>query len=293
MGDNLMHAVKLENLRFSYGNLPVFGGLNLEIPKGSFSALVGRNGAGKSTLIKMLAGLVHPTAGSLRVLGRETDVHTAELLASIGYVSESICFHMPHLLEEIFPIYRASYPDWDPVLEKRLMETFRLEKKKSFLEMSRGQRMLFCFVLAACHKPALYLIDEITSVLDPYNRKIVLDHILADVKSGATAVIATNIVAEIHGYADRIVFIEGETHVTADSVAAFCDQFVKFRAPTALEEPLLKSLDATLVGTEGDSLLYVCRKENTAAVRGLSLEIAGARVLPMEAFLYLSRGGKQ
>jgi ABC-type multidrug transport system ATPase subunit len=286
-----MLAAKLENLQFQYGKFLVFDGLTMQVPRGSFCALVGRNGSGKSTLIKMMAGLLHPKAGTLRVLDKETDIEAAELLAQIGYVSESLQFSSPHLLAEILPIYHSSFPDWDYALQSKLLRQFKFEGKASFLEMSRGQRMLFCFVLAACHKPALYLIDEITSVLDPYNRKVVLDHIRNDVKAGATAILATNIVGEIDGYADRIIFLEGKDRPISGTLTEFCANFVKFSSSASLDDAQRKALDASLVGSEGESLLFVSRKDRLPDIQKARFQILNSRVTPMEAFIYLSQDG--
>jgi len=73
-------------------------------------------------------------------------------------------------------------------------------------------------------------------------------------------------------------------------MAEFCAGFVKFRARAALSDALKIKLGATLVGTEGDSLLFVARAEHRGAAAAAGLEIAEQRVLPMEAFIYLSEG---
>ncbi len=284
-----MLAVKLEKLHFEYGRTPVFTDLSLDIPQGAFCALVGRNGSGKSTLMKMMARLAHPQRGALRVLGIETDRDAATLLGSIGYVSESLTFTFPHLFEEILPIFRCTFGDWDLALERKLLAVFELDKKRSFLELSRGQRMLFCFMLAACHRPRLYLIDEITSVLDPYNRKVVLDHIASDVKKGATAILATNIVGEIEGYADRIIYLEGKASAVSGSLSDFCENFIKFFTERELNADLRKKLDASLVGSEGDNLTYISKCTNRGAIIAAGFTTANQGVLPLEAFIYLSQ----
>lgn len=285
-----MLAVKLEKLRFDYGQLVVFEDLNLEIPSGSFNALVGRNGSGKSTLIRMFARLTHPRSGVLKVLGQDTDRETALLLNSIGFVSESINFSNPHLFEEILPVFRTAYKKWSYDLEKTLLEKLQLSGKTSFLELSRGQRMLFCFVLAACHEPKLYLIDEITSVLDPVNRKIVLDHIASEVKKGATAIIATNIVSEVGDYADRVIYLAEKNTAIAGDMNDFCRAFVKFHAPPNISEEQKKHLKAVLVGTQENELVFISKLERRSAIEQAGFQIQKAQALPMEVFIFLSQG---
>jgi ABC-2 type transport system ATP-binding protein len=285
-----MLAVQLDKLHFSYGKNLIFEGLSLEVPQGSFCALVGRNGSGKSTLIKLMARLAQPKSGCVRVFGNPTDGDPLPILRTIGFVSEALVFTAPNEFRDILHVYRSTFPDWDRVREKRLFQAFRLDTKESFLELSRGQRMLFCFTLAACTHPKLYLIDEITSVLDPYNRRIVLQQMLDDVKAGASAVMATNIVGEIDGYADRIVFLENRQSALAGSLKEFCALFRKFRYPSELDEATRARLDAVLVGTEANALLYVTRRENLPLPQGFAGEEVDRPVLPMEAFVYLSQG---
>lgn len=195
-----------QELSVSFDGIAVIQSIRLSLEQGNFYALVGRNGAGKSTLIRTLAKREHFSKGTIRLGPWDAANDDGAWGELVAYVSEAVDFRSMKI-REIVSIYRKFYPRWDEVKWKRLTELLSLPIETPFISLSRGQRIQIQTALALSQKPDVYLLDEITSVLDARARVVILNELKEETKSGAIVLMATNLVTEIEPVADRMLLL--------------------------------------------------------------------------------------
>jgi ABC-2 type transport system ATP-binding protein len=205
-------AIETNRLRKEYGAKVAVADLTLAVPRGEIFGFLGPNGAGKSTCVKMLLGLVHPTAGSARILGHSPgDIPT---LARIGFLPEHFRFHEWLTASEFLALHghlarmdatalRARIPD---VLE---MVGLTEHAHRQLSGFSKGMLQRIGIAQALLHTPDLVFFDEPTSALDPFGRRLVRT-ILQQVKAqGATVFLNSHLLSEVEVTCDRVAFIKG------------------------------------------------------------------------------------
>ena len=203
-------AIRCRGLTKSYGEVVALRATNLSIEDGERVVIFGRNGAGKTTLIKLLAGLLRPTAGSVRVSGRRPWGSPGTVRASLGLVS-----HQSYLYEELsarenLRFYARLYGLVDQ--EKKIDQTlarFALENRsrEPVRNLSRGLQQRVSLARAMLHDPQLLLLDEPDTGLDPSARQSLQD-VLHGSGSGLTAVIATHDIDLGMTLGDRTIVLE-------------------------------------------------------------------------------------
>lgn len=160
--------IQTKNLRYQYGRQEILRGLNLHIPKGSIYGFLGPNGAGKTTTIRLLLGLLHPTAGEIELFGRDLGQNRVEVLQNVGALIETPSLYK-HLtgrenLEVMRRLLGVEKKRIDQVLDiVRLTADAHRPVKQYSLGM--GQRL--GIALALLPDPELLVLDEPTNGLDP------------------------------------------------------------------------------------------------------------------------------
>jgi len=214
-----------------YAGRQIFKGLNLSVPRGQFTVLLGKNGAGKSTLLRLIAGLEPADAGEISVLGSNVEIESVARRQKVAFISEMISADPSYSISKIVKAYCPLQPSWDASIFERFIHTFNLSLDNRFGNLSRGQKVQFLFAMAAGSKPDLYLLDEVTSVLDASARFEVMNHIRGEVAKGASVLLATNIAAETHNFANEIIFLVDGAIGLKCSVDDLQTRFAKFRVP--------------------------------------------------------------
>ncbi|MBI4867703.1 MAG: ABC transporter ATP-binding protein [Candidatus Wallbacteria bacterium] len=184
---------------------PAVNGLDMYVPEGCVYGFLGRNGAGKTTTIKVLMGLHPRDGGEVRVLSSDPGERRAEMLASIGYVSERQQLYEYMRTREMVEFSGGFYPGHDAAHARELLEKFGIEPEKRVRELSRGMLAKLCLVLALAHRPRLLILDEPTSGLDAVVRREFLESIVEVIaQEGRTVFFSTHIIEEVERVADRI-----------------------------------------------------------------------------------------
>ncbi|WP_018754408.1 ABC transporter ATP-binding protein [Paenibacillus terrigena] len=202
-----MNAIEVRNISKSYSQFSV-DNISLDIKKGYITGLIGPNGAGKSTLIKMMLGIVRPSAGSIRMLGAEMPSEEIAIKQRVGIVSDD-CFYYEHLsLKDMKKVIAPFYTKWNETKFNRYMEQFELSPTKKIKELSKGMKIKFALAIALSHEAELLIMDEPTSGLDPVFRRELLD-LLADIMQDErnTILFSTHITTDLDRIADYIAFV--------------------------------------------------------------------------------------
>ncbi len=203
-------AILIENLRKHYRGVVAVKDASFRVERGSITALLGPNGAGKTTTIKMLLGLVRPSAGSLWILGRDATGPDPGVRKSVAYVPEDRAFIPSFTVARTMSLFRGLSPGWDEELARSLIGRFDLPLDRRTGDLSRGMASQLALILALSPRPDILLLDEPASGLDPILRRQFMQSILAEVADrGQTVLLSSHNLTEIERVADTVILMRG------------------------------------------------------------------------------------
>ncbi len=203
----------IENLCKQYGKLTAVDKLSLQVDTGAIFGLVGPNGAGKTTTMKILAALLTPTSGKARIAGEDVSANPARIRQLVGYMPDFFGVYDDLKVDEYLDFYAASYGI--PVRERRMIIGDLLElvdlshKHQAYVDsLSRGMKQRLCLARSLVHDPALLILDEPASGLDPRAR-VEMRELLKELKSmGKTIIISSHILPELAELCTHIAIME-------------------------------------------------------------------------------------
>jgi ABC-2 type transport system ATP-binding protein len=224
--------------------------LNLEVPAGQILALLGPNGAGKTTTVRMLASILKPSEGRARVSGFDTVRDARRVRHAVGLLTELPGLYLRMRADTYLAFFGQLQGMSDQNIRERtgmLMERFGLAsvRRQRIAEYSKGMRQKLALIRAMIHDPALLLLDEPTSAMDPQSAKLVRDAILDLGRDQRTILVCTHNLPEAELLADQIAIIRRGRIVALDTPARLKARLLG--APL-LEVRLAHSLDGYLEG---------------------------------------------
>ena len=293
--------IELEGLTQSYGNLVALGGLTGIIPRASIG-LVGANGAGKSTLIKVLLGILKPTAGTASVLGHSVTDDTIAMRERVGYMPERGGLP-PDQTAADFMIYAAELAGIPPrAARQRASDVLTLvglhEERFRYLgDFSTGMLQRALLAQAIVHDPDLVLLDEPLAGLDPEGRDQMLRLIGRLRGFGIYTLVSSHVLTDIESTCDWIVMIEGGRIIrnsTLESITSGNTVGVEVLDKVDTVEEVLRERGATVirrghhleVTSDGDTYELINR---VLAETGTGLSLLKASVRTLED-AYLGEG---
>lgn len=220
----------------SYDSLEVLRGLNIDLEKGSVTALLGANGAGKSTLIKSMLGLVHPDAGEILF---DEKILSKEIRHDIGYMPQNPNFPENMSVEEIINLI-TSIRGNKRGIDMSLFHALHLndERKKKFKHLSGGNKQKINAALAFMFYPKYLFLDEPTNGLDPLSNQAMKQQIVKAKENDVTVLITSHVLSEIQEIADRIVYLKnGEIWIDQP-----LDKLLNTNGAKTLEEAIANAL---------------------------------------------------
>ena len=209
-----MNIIETHDLCKQYGNTMRVAHLDLDVPEGSVYGFLGPNGAGKSTTLKMILGLVHPTAGGIRVMGKKMEVaNRLSILRQVGSLIESPSYYGHLTGEENLRIVQTLRG----VPERNIREVLQIvrldgQRGKKVAHYSLGMKQRLGLAAALLGYPKLLILDEPTNGLDPAGIQEMRELICAlPERFGMTVVVSSHLLSEIDQMADHVAIIrEGE-----------------------------------------------------------------------------------
>lgn len=203
-------VLETKGLTKYYGNTLAVDHFNLSIKAGSVCGFVGRNGAGKTTVIKLLMGLLKPTAGSASIFACDCQDLPPAVRQRIGYVTEGHRLIGWMKIAEIEKFQRAFFPgQWDCELFSEMVEYFGLSKMQKIKRLSNGQRAQVSLALTLAPHPELLIMDDPTLGLDAAIRRQFLEGMIQLImEQGRTVLFSSHILADVERVADRLVVID-------------------------------------------------------------------------------------
>jgi len=203
-----MSTIEIQNVTKRFGQVVGVSDVDFTIGSG-VTGLLGPNGAGKSTLLKMMAGLIEPSMGNVRILG-ENLRQKPKLYARIGYCPESDPFYGYMTGYEFLMVNARLQGVSDPhgssqaALEQVDLVTNKDKKVRAY---SRGMKQRLKVAQTILHDPEVLLFDEPLKGADPTQRKILIDLILNLGASGKTVIVSSHILHEVERMASQIILI--------------------------------------------------------------------------------------
>jgi ABC-2 type transport system ATP-binding protein len=209
----MVSMIEVKHLRKEYDNTVALGNLQLEIAQGEVFGLIGPNGAGKTTLIRVLATLLEPTYGEVRIAGIDVLAEPLKVHPIIGYMSDFFSLYENMLVWEYLDHFARCYripPSSRNRLIDEALELVSLEVRRDaeIQELSRGMRQRLCFAKSLLHEPQVLLLDEPASGLDPAGRVEFRELIKQLHAMGRTIVISSHILTEMTEYCTSIGILE-------------------------------------------------------------------------------------
>ncbi|MBP1635632.1 MAG: hypothetical protein H6Q10_2206 [Acidobacteria bacterium] len=202
-------AIVLKGVTKTFGETVAVRDLDLVVPEGALYGVIGPNGAGKTTTIRMILSILFPDSGELQVLGRRSALEAKD---RIGYLPEERGLYKKMRAAD-FLLYMARLKGMDGAgLPKQVnlwLERVGLRDaaRKRCEELSKGMQQKLGFVTAVIHRPALLVLDEPFSGLDPLNQRLLRDLVLEEHRRGATILFSTHIMVHAEQLCDRVVMI--------------------------------------------------------------------------------------
>jgi len=252
-------VLETQGLTKYYGNVLAVDHIDLKIPRGCICGFVGRNAAGKTTAIKLMLGLLNPTAGSSKLLGCDSTALTPAIRQRIGYVTEGHRLFGWMSIVELERFQRAFFPEqWDGKFFAEMIEYFGLRRKQKVKHLSNGQRAQVSLALALSPNPELLIMDDPTLGLDAAIRRQFLSGMIEIImREGRTILFSSHILGDVERVADRIVVIDKGV------IRADC-KLEQFR--TAVKKVILAFEDSVPLQVDIDGLLHCGRSENELAL---------------------------
>lgn len=287
----MKRSLSISKISVFFGKITALNDVSLNLESGKIYGLVGANGAGKSTLLRVLAQLEVPHTGELKWGHEPLHIDSRGRGAEVAYVSENFDFYMWGPAKKMASNYQTFYPDWQAEVFNRLINEFGLNINQKFSSFSRGQKMQFCFALEAAKRCSLFLVDEITSVLDPRARKIVMDYLAEKAAQGCTIMISTNIVSEVEDIVEHVFCLDKGKVIIDCSTESWKGQLKKIRVHPSQSlclDPswvlLGKNKDGTVTYiTHGSGLNHKIPLDTIPDQRALTIE---------EAFVFHTKSNK-
>jgi ABC-2 type transport system ATP-binding protein len=220
-----------ENLRKKFDDFVAVDEVSLQISPGEVLALLGPNGAGKTTTVRMLTSILRPTSGWAKVAGFDVVKNPRDVRSAVGVLTENHGLYNRMPATEYLLFFGQIYGLGAHQRKQRceaLLDRFGLKSaaKRRVGEFSKGMRQKLALARAMMHDPAVLLLDEPTSAMDPESARLVRD-MIKDLKSNRrTILICTHNLAEAEELADRIAIIRRGKIIASGSPIELRDQLL-------------------------------------------------------------------
>ncbi len=212
-------GIEVTGVRRTFGSVVAVDHIDLQARPGEVTALVGPNGAGKTTLLLMLATLLAPEQGAIRIAGLDPVAQPGLVRASMGWMPDAFGTWDALTVREVLETVGAAYRLAPGVARTRTTELLDLVHLGDLADrparvLSRGQKQRLGLARALIHHPSVLLLDEPASGLDPRSRIELRDILRRLAASGATLLVSSHILTELQEIADRAVIVARGRSVT-------------------------------------------------------------------------------
>ena len=264
-----MNAIQTDSLTKYYGKSRGITDVSLTVGEGDFFGFIGPNGAGKSTTIRILLGLIAPTAGSAEIFGKDIRRQKEAILSEIGYMPSEASFY-PHMrVREVIKL-SADLRKRDCKKEAAaLCDRLSLDTEKRVRELSLGNRKKVSIVCALQHDPRLCILDEPTSGLDPLMQREFFSLLKERNAAGTTSFLSSHLRSEVQRHSRHAAVIRGGRLLLSDSIENLGHTDAKRVTIKGIgEPPVLENIKN--MTTDGDTVSFLYRGDTKALLAALA-----------------------
>lgn len=198
--------VEIVGLTKSYNTSRVaVNNITLTLPKGRIIGLLGPNGSGKTTLIKMLNGLLTPTAGSIKINGKCVGVETK---ARVAYLPDRTYLGDNQRILDILDYFEDFYQDFSREKAMEMLKILNIDSSEKMKSLSKGTKEKVQLILVMSRSADLYILDEPIAGVDPAARDYILRTIINNYNPEATVLISTHLIEDVEQVLDEVIFMK-------------------------------------------------------------------------------------
>lgn len=196
--------VQCMGLTKTYGGKLALNQIYLNLERGRIIGLLGPNGSGKTTLIKIMNGLLNPTAGEILINGQRPGVDTK---FSISYLPERTYLSPGMRVMDIVQYFQDFYPDFQIDRAYDMLARLQIQPYERLKNLSKGTKEKVQLILVMSRNADLYVLDEPIAGVDPASRDYILHTIVGNYNRNATILLSTHLISDVENILDEVVFI--------------------------------------------------------------------------------------
>lgn len=219
-----LNMIRLNTVTKRYYDFTAVDALSLEVDEGEIVGIIGHNGAGKSTTLKMIAGLVEPTSGTIQVMGHDIQKESVQVKKQIGYLPEESPLYENMTARQYLLFFSELYQMKRSEAQTRidlLLDSLHLpEKDKMTGEFSKGMKRKTAIARALLHDPRLLILDEPNSGLDPLTSFFIINYLKTLRSQGKTILLSAHNLFHVEYICDRVMIIKNGKMVIFDNMEA-------------------------------------------------------------------------
>jgi ABC-2 type transport system ATP-binding protein len=224
----MMDLLTMGGVSKRYGTKTALQNINLKVANGKIIGLVGSNGSGKTTLLKLIAGLLHPTEGSIRIEGKEVGTFTKQW---VSFMPDEPYLNKWMKVSDAVAFYQNFFSDFDNEKAVEILDFLGIEQQDKVASMSKGAIEKLQLALTLSRKVKLYLLDEPLGGIDPVAREKILDAIIQFYDEDSTTILSTHLIRDVERIFDEVIFLkDGECILHEDAEA------LRFQKGKAVDE---------------------------------------------------------
>jgi len=252
-------AIEISGITKRFGEFEALRGVDLRIEQGEFFALLGPNGAGKSTLINLLAGLLQPTSGNIRIMGHDVQTDYQRARSALGVVPQELVFDPFFNVREMLR-FQAGYfgrgPENDAWVDE-VIEGLGLTDKAhtNMRKLSGGMKRRALIAQALAHKPPVIVLDEPTAGVDVELRQMLWAFIQKLNQQGHTIILTTHYLEEAEALCERVAMMKQGKIVALDTTRALLKSHAAKQLSLRLAGALPAQLQPLLKQQNGDEVV--------------------------------------
>ncbi|WP_082595595.1 ATP-binding cassette domain-containing protein [Paenibacillus sp. Soil750] len=205
----MSNVIALSNVSKTYNKKPIIRDITLTLPMGKIIGIVGENGGGKSTLLKLIAGLLQPTGGSVTINGKKAHRRISTI---VSYLSDQDSTYAWFTVKEAIAYQAAQFPDFNVTKAEEIMVFMQLEPTVRIRDLSKGKRSRAKIMLTLAREVPYILMDEPLSGLDPMVQESIVRGMISylDLES-QTLIMTSHVIPELESIWDSFIAIKDGT----------------------------------------------------------------------------------
>jgi ABC-2 type transport system ATP-binding protein len=273
-----VNAVVATELTQRYRRVVALDGVDVTVPAGTITGLLGRNGAGKTTLLQLVAGHLRPTEGTIDVLGG-APFENPPVLTRVCLIRESQRYSRTFRIEHVVRGAASLFPRWDHDLAERLLASFELPRRRRMGDLSRGMRSAVGCLVGLASRAELTCFDEPTAGLDAVARQTFYDALIAEVaEQPRTVVLSTHLIDEVAPLVEHTIVLHRGQKLLDDDTEALRRLMLTVTGPAEAVDRYLhgrREIHREQLGTTARVTLSAgARQIDADEARRLGLEVA-------------------